>query len=617
MAGEILPPQEGAPNGASIDVYRQREIVFSSTLTDAIEIGRQCLGEPPPYCRVSTSSRARIVIAPIHESSLSRKHALLERLEGNRIRATNLSGSQAIGLGGEARLRPGEQCELEFPASLSLGDRVICIDRPKTERLNLETLASPTPSPGQGLRQSALFSNLLSRMDSADRMARCLPSIMQLLQEAATSHEFLPRAATAMADVVALDSALVLVSKSGDWEIAAARHAPSVEEGSVRRPSRTMLSRVLAERRTFRHVPDHRGQVDDSLKLVSSLVAAPILNRAGEVIGVLYGDRKQGRALAGAEQISELDAMLVELLACGVSAGLARLEEERKALAARVRFEQFFSTELAQRLEAEPDLLAGRDAEVTVLFCDIRGFSRVSERIGPAGTIAWVNDVMGALSECVVAEGGVLVDYVGDELMAMWGAPAEQPDQARRACRAALDMFKQLPLLNERWQREIGEPLAIGVGINSGPARVGNTGSNRKFKYGPLGNTVNLASRVQGATKHVKARLLITGATAAQLDESFAMRRLCNVRVVNIRRPVALYELVAEPDTVWQRLKREYESALCAFESGDLRAASKTLGALLESHPEDGPTLGLVSRAVSALANSDSEFDPTWELASK
>src|SRR5205807_2230673 len=104
--------------------------------------------------------------------------------------------------------------------------------------------------------------------------------------------------------------------------------------------------------------------------------------------------------------------------------------------------------------------------------------SRISERVGPAQTVAWIRDVMGALSDCVHAQGGVLVDYIGDELMAMWGAPEREPDHARLAVEAALAMLAGLPRLNERWQSVLGEPVAIGVGVNTGVAHVGNTGSH-------------------------------------------------------------------------------------------------------------------------------------------
>src|SRR5262249_6100728 len=156
---------------------------------------------------------------------------------------------------------------------------------------------------------------------------------------------------------------------------------------------------------------------EGSLRDVKEVVASPILNSRGEVIGALYGDRlRQGPA----RPITPLEALLVELLAGGVAAGLARLEQEQAALRAPVPFEQFFTRELSEQLALHPDPLRGRDEEVTVLVCDIRGFSRISERHGPTVTVEWLRDVMGTLSECVLAGRGVLIDYTGDELMAMW-----------------------------------------------------------------------------------------------------------------------------------------------------------------------------------------------------
>src|SRR5207237_5651604 len=116
-----------------------------------------------------------------------------------------------------------------------------------------------------------------------------------------------------------------------------------------------------------------------------------------EVIGVLYGDRRRDGMWVASPALTKLDAMLVELIATGVAAGLARLEQEQAALTARVQFEQFFTAELAHQLATQPNLLEGRDAEVTILFCDIRGFSAFSERLGPARTVAWISDVMEVL----------------------------------------------------------------------------------------------------------------------------------------------------------------------------------------------------------------------------
>jgi adenylate cyclase len=260
--------------------------------------------------------------------------------------------------------------------------------------------------------------------------------------------------------------------------------------------------------------------------------------------------------------------------------------------------------------------LAGREAEVTLLFCDVRGFSRASERLGPAGTVKWINDVMAELSRCVLAEGGVLVDYIGDELLAMWGAPQPQPDQAARAARAALAMRAALAPLNARWQETLGGPMDVGVGLNTGSARVGNTGSEYKFKYGPLGNPVNLASRVQGLTKYLRCRVLATAETRSRLGPGFAARRVCKARVVNIQEPVDLYEIEASGCGDREEFFRASEAALDALEGGGFALAARRAGSLVEVHPDDGPLLLVLSRATTMLVNGGA-FDPVWEPPGK
>jgi adenylate cyclase len=346
-------------------------------------------------------------------------------------------------------------------------------------------------------------------------------------------------------------------------------------------------------------------------------MAAPILNPQGEVIGALYGDTRQDSRTARSPDITRLEAMLVELLARAVAAGLARMEQERAALAAHVQFEQFFTPELSRQLARQPDLLDGRDCEVTILFCDIRGFSRLSERLGPEGTVALVSHVMESLSDCVLRHRGVLVDYIGDELMAMWGAPEAEPDHPLLACRAALEMLSCLPRLGERWRSTLEELLAIGIGINTGVARVGNTGSRQKFKYGPLGNTVNLASRVQGATKYLGCPLLLTESTMGRLTPDFHARQLCQAQVINIQQPVHLYQLVLPSQPGWPDLKTKYESALEEFNGRNFRTAARILGNLLAEQQDDGPSLVLLSRAVSALVEGPGEMHPVWGLPGK
>src|SRR5262249_37506834 len=150
------------------------------------------------------------------------------------------------------------------------------------------------------------------------------------------------RAARAVVESVALDSARVLLLEDGTWRCRAAQTATMVDSTRLGLPSSSVLERMMQEKKTFWELPEQPGQPSESLAGVGTVVGAPILNRDGGVIGALYGERRRAIRATG-PAISELEAMLVELLARGVAAGLARQEEEKRALAARVQFEQFFT----------------------------------------------------------------------------------------------------------------------------------------------------------------------------------------------------------------------------------------------------------------------------------
>jgi adenylate cyclase len=195
-------------------------------------------------------------------------------------------------------------------------------------------------------------------------------------------------------------------------------------------------------------------------------------------------------------------------------------------------------------------LLEGRSQEVTILVSDLRGFTSLSERLGPETTCRVVRDIMEHLSDRIMAHGGVIVDYAGDGILAMWNAPVPQDDHIARACRAALAMLGELPALNAHWTGTIGTPLALGIGLNTGNAQVGNTGSSRKLKYGPHGLTVNLASRVQDATKKVGVPVLISPSVHERLPAGFASHPVGAIQLAGIKEPVTLYELQEQPATL-------------------------------------------------------------------
>jgi adenylate cyclase len=600
----------------SLHIYHQQQPVFSTRFTGPVELGRQQADEPPCYKRVEIKDGVRIIVANQAEATFSRRHVRLEPLATGKVVVRNLSAAVPIATDSAGVVGPNDCHELTPPFVLVVGDRSMRIEIDEEASSPMVSLANMTLAPGQHKPPSTRIRPIAAaaaKEEDGEMLVQWLQAAMSVFQSAASSPDFLQRAAQAVVELVGLDTASVVIWDGTIWN----PQNVCTRRGSVSeswQPSRTILDAARSERRTFRRATSLTSAA--SLKGVEALVAAPILDSRGEVIGALYGDRRQPAEDRDSVDITQLEAMLVELLASGVAAGLARLEQERTALAARVRFEQFFTPELAQQLESHPDLLDGKDAEITALFCDVRGFSRISERLGAARTFAWICDVMEEFSECIQRFNGVLVDYIGDEVIAMWGAPVATTDHETLACQAALEMVKKLSGLNERWANELGEPVSIGVGINSGLARVGNTGSTRKFKYGPLGNTVNLASRVQGATKHLKSKILITGNTAAKLGPEIHRRRLSQVRVVNIETPVDLYEIVAVADERWSDLRDRYEAALQAMERKEFFTATKHLGNLVADYPNDGPSQLLLARAVNALISRD-DFDHVWELESK
>ena len=175
--------------------------------------------------------------------------------------------------------------------------------------------------------------------------------------------------------------------------------------------------------------------------------------------------------------------------------------------------------------------------------------------------------------------------------------------------------------LRERWSDITLDRFGFGIGINTGMARVGNTGSKVKFKYGPLGNTVNVASRVQGITKMLGVSALITGATVAAVEsnaeDEFAHRRLADVRPFGVKESVAVHELKAKADQDWKGLKQRYEKALTSFHNSDLTGAARELASLIHEHHNDTPSVVLLGRVVEAITERVEKINPVMILEGK
>jgi adenylate cyclase len=424
-----------------LQVFEGPREVFSGEFQGDLEIGRQQAGEPVPIQLVANGSVPRLIVAPMDARTIARRQLRIRPHDEVSVELTNLSTVSKVFLADGESLAPGAAGIVLLPAKFGMGrDLNLVIARPESAE-PLNSLDQKTLCPGMvsfELDNFQVQETFDHQHAGALDLVRALQLTMDVFQMATSSPDFYSRACRAAVELVGLDSGRVLVRQGTAWQVVE-QAAPN--EDDVAPISRYVLDQVVRHSKTFWKSGSSVQDPSNSLGAVHSVVAAPILDRNGDVSGILYGERTLGfsRKTNRLTDITELDALLLELVACAVASGLARLQGEDAARRVRLQFEQFFTPELAQHLETHPDMLNGRDADVSVMFCDIRGFSRISEKIGAARTFDWINDVMGTLSDCVSNHQGVLVDYIGDELMAMWGAPERQADHARRPVRHRYD----------------------------------------------------------------------------------------------------------------------------------------------------------------------------------
>lgn len=286
-------------------------------------------------------------------------------------------------------------------------------------------------------------------------------------------------------------------------------------------------------------------------------------------------------------------------------------------------FAHYVSPEVVARLVREPRSLAlgGELKEVTILFSDIRGFTGLAEGLAPQVLGELLNDYFTSLSRCVFREGGTLDKFIGDAVMVIYNAPLDQPDHAAAAARTALDFLEALAGVNARWAGRLGRKVGLGVGIHTGPTVVGNFGSDRRFNYTALGEVVNLASRLEGLTRHYGVDIVISGATSQAAGGAVFCRRLDRVLVKGASRPVDIHQVLAPAGELSARqrdLAARYEDALADYQARDFAGAVRRLESLAADHPDDQPARLLAGRAVAALADPPpSDWDGAYRFTHK
>jgi class 3 adenylate cyclase len=216
-------------------------------------------------------------------------------------------------------------------------------------------------------------------------------------------------------------------------------------------------------------------------------------------------------------------------------------EKEKRAI--QERFQYYFSPPILEAILRDPTLLEGKRREVTILFSDIRSFTSLSEKTPPQQLTRMLQEYFTAMTEEVAATEGVVDKYIGDAIMAFWGAPVEQPDQADRAVRTAINMTKRLEKLREKWLAGGYPVFHAGIGINLGIATVGNIGSSKRYDYTLIGDAVNAASRIEELNKDFKTRIIISESTKEQLTTPVRTKDRGEVRVKGKEKPIRVFEV--------------------------------------------------------------------------
>ena len=253
------------------------------------------------------------------------------------------------------------------------------------------------------------------------------------------------------------------------------------------------------------------------------------------------------------------------------------------------RFSQYIPPELVAELSENPEAMAigSENKELTVLFSDVRSFTTISESLSPQELSELMNEYLTPMTEIIFRHRGTIDKYMGDAIMAFWGAPLDDPDHSRNALQAATAMLVELEKIHQRFQAKGWPAIQIGVGLNTGSMSVGNMGSEFRRAYTVMGDAVNLGSRLEGLTKNYGVQMIVSETTARSVPE-YAYRELDRVRVKGKDEPVTIYEPLGLKESVSKDLRSEirlYKEALKLYRTTQWDMAELQFVNLKQANP--------------------------------
>lgn len=284
-------------------------------------------------------------------------------------------------------------------------------------------------------------------------------------------------------------------------------------------------------------------------------------------------------------------------------------------------FEKYVSPDLVDSIISDPKKLnlGGERKELSVLFSDVRGFTSISEKMTASELAQFMNDYLTPMTEIVIEERGTIDKYMGDAIMAIFGAPVPYEEHAVMAVRAGLRMLEKLDKMKVVWEEQGVPPIDIGVGVNTGDMSVGNMGSTRIFSYTVMGDSVNLGSRLEGLTKEYGVRFIISEFTVPHLNGQFILKELDRVKVKGKQEPVVIHEVLCEASSAQAEQAKErakkFETALSLYYEAKFEEAKAAFELIQE---EDATAKMYVERCALWMETPPDEgWDGSWTMTTK
>ena len=307
-------------------------------------------------------------------------------------------------------------------------------------------------------------------------------------------------------------------------------------------------------------------------------------------------------------------AVLITLIGAGVASFVTEGRQKRFIKGA---FSQYLSPAVIEQLIENPEnlKLGGERRELSIFFSDLEGFTSISEALTPESLTTLLNDYLSAMTDIILEEGGTIDKYEGDAIIAFWNAPIEHPDHAKALVFAALRCQGKLAEMQPDFRMRTGSELLMRIGINTGPAVVGNMGSRNRFDYTMLGDAVNLAARLEGINKQFRTYTLISQSTYKAIEGSVPAREISRVAVVGRKEPVTVYEPMLHGEYEQKKgILDGFDRGLREYYAGEFAEAERIFAQI---EKDDPPAAAYRERCKKLIANPPANWRGVWVMTSK